>query len=34
MVNGVYKMDDVQNVFDALSNNDGSLAKLLIKIND
>lgn len=34
MVSGVYEMDDAQTAFDALADNDGSLAKLLIKIND
>ena len=34
MVSGVYDMDDAQTAFEKLANNDGSLAKLLIKMND
>lgn len=34
MVSGVYDMLDAQTAFEKLANNDGSLAKLLIKIND
>ena len=34
MVSGVYEMKDALDAFKALSNNDGTLAKLLIKIGD
>ena len=34
MVSGVYEMADALDAFKALSNNDGTLAKLLIKIGD
>lgn len=34
MVSGVYDMENAMEAFDKLSHNDGSLAKLLIKIND
>ncbi len=34
MVSGVYDMNDALNAFKALANNDGTLAKLLIKIGD
>ena len=34
MVSGVYNMADALDAFKALANNDGTLAKLLIKIGD
>lgn len=34
MISGVYDADDAKSAFDALSDNDGSLAKLLIKFSD
>lgn len=34
MISGVYDADDAKSAFDALVNNDGSLAKLLIKFAD
>ena len=34
MVSGVYEMNDALDAFKALANNDGTLAKLLIKIGD
>ena len=34
MVSGVYDMADALDAFKALANNDGTLAKLLIKIGD
>lgn len=34
MVSGVYSIDDALDAFKALANNDGTLAKLLIKIGD
>ena len=34
MVSGVYEMSDAISAFEALKNNDGTLAKLLIKIGD
>ena len=34
MVSGVYDTDNAKEAFDALANNDGSLAKLLIKFSD
>jgi threonine dehydrogenase-like Zn-dependent dehydrogenase len=34
MVSGVYDMEDALDAFKALSHNDGTLAKLLIKIGD
>ncbi len=34
MVSGIYSMDDALDAFKALANNDGTLAKLLIKIGD
>lgn len=34
MISGVYDMDNAQKAFEALADNDGTLAKLLIKIND
>lgn len=34
MVSGVYEMDNAQKAFESLAHNDGSLAKLLIKIAD
>lgn len=34
MISGVYDADDAKSAFDALSHNDGSLAKLLIKFSD
>ena len=34
MVRGVYDMSGALDVFKALANNDGMLAKLLIKIGD
>ncbi|MBO5494455.1 MAG: zinc-binding alcohol dehydrogenase family protein [Eubacterium sp.] len=34
MISGIYEADDAKNAFDALANNDGSLAKLLIKFSD
>lgn len=34
MVSGVYEMDDAIGAFNALAHNDGTLAKLLIKIGD
>ncbi|MBQ4086088.1 MAG: zinc-binding alcohol dehydrogenase family protein [Clostridia bacterium] len=34
MVSGIYEMDDAISAFNALAHNDGTLAKLLIKIGD
>ncbi|MDE6660102.1 MAG: alcohol dehydrogenase, partial [Eubacterium sp.] len=34
MISGVYDAEDAKSAFDALVNNDGSLAKLLIKFSD
>lgn len=34
MISGVYDADNAESAFDALSHNDGSLAKLLIKFSD
>ena len=34
MVSGIYNMEDAEKAFESLAHNDGSLAKLLIKIND
>ena len=34
MVSGVYEMNDAISAFEALKNNDGTLAKLLINIGD
>lgn len=34
MVSGIYEMNDAINAFEALKNNDGTLAKLLINIGD
>ena len=34
MVSGIYDMDNALDAFKALANNDGTLAKLLIKIGD
>ena len=34
MVSGIYEMNDAIDAFRALANNDGTLAKLLIKIGD
>lgn len=34
MISGVYEVADAKSAFDALSHNDGSLAKLLIKFSD
>ena len=34
MVSGIYKMEDALDAFKALANNDGTLAKLLIKIGE
>ena len=34
MISGVYKAEDAKQAFDALANNDGSLAKLLIEFNE
>lgn len=34
MISGIYDIDNAKDAFDALSHNDGSLAKLLIKFSD
>ena len=34
MVSAVYDMEDATTAFEALRNNDGTLAKVLIKIGD
>lgn len=34
MISGVYEVDNAKDAFDSLANNDGSLAKLLIKFSD
>ena len=34
MISGVYEVDNAKEAFDSLANNDGSLAKLLIKFSD
>ena len=34
MISGIYDADDAKTAFDALTHNDGSLAKLLIKFNE
>ena len=33
MVSGIYEMDDALSAFQALAHNDGTLAKLLIRIS-
>ena len=34
MISGVYDVENAADAFNALANNDGSLAKLLIKFSD